>query len=88
MLWCFVLTVIAVMCLLISIVAVRQTVRTALWCGALLAALALAASLFAPLYLPNDTPPEQTAYVVNCLLVLAAVGANFFAGAICSKLKP
>jgi hypothetical protein len=88
MLWCFVIIVLLVLCVLVGIVAMVRTARSALWCGALLAAFALAASLFAPLYLPHGSSPEQIQYVTNSLLVVAAIGANFFAGGICVNLKP
>lgn len=84
--WCFVLIVFLGLCFFVGIVAVRQTPRSALWCGGLLAAFALAASLFAPMFL-HDAAPAQVQYVVNSLLVVASVGANLLAGGLCFHLK-
>ncbi len=84
---CYAIIGFVIMFICIGAVAKRKTAGTAIWCGGILAVLALAASLFAPLFLPAGTDPAQVQYVVNSLLVVAAIGANLLAGGVTAGIK-
>lgn len=69
-------------------VAIIRTQRSALLSGGLLAVAGLIASLFAGFVSTSEYSPSQLAFLTNSFLVIAAVGANMFATAICANLKP
>jgi len=80
--------VIAVVVLFIGLgfVVVLKTQRAALWSGGLIAVSALGASLLVSLVDKTGYSEAQLAFLVNVYLVIAAVGANLFASAICQGL--
>lgn len=70
----------------LGFVIVLKTQRAALWSGGLIAVAALGASLLISLVDKSDYSEGQLAFLVNVYLVIAAVGANLFASAICQGL--
>jgi len=62
--------------------------RSAFWCGGLLLVYGLSMSLLMSLIEVPSYSPAQMAFLVNSYLIVAAVGANIFASAVCLGLKP
>lgn len=70
-----------------SVIRIR-TQRSAIWSGAIIATVALSASILVFLADESGYSTHQLAFLVNVYLVVAAIGANIFASAICLGLTP